>query len=151
MTEIISNLFVGTRDDAAKLAVNGRVPQGWTVISVTEYRAKYGRSEECPNEPRGALEFPFMEGGAPANPMVLDRCADMIHRCLLGGEKVLVHCVHAHERSPLAIAWFLAWRGHCPTLEEAVTYVVNKHPQTENRLRWVEGMRPRSWTKGRAR
>jgi hypothetical protein len=138
VTEIEPNLFVGTREDAAALGT--AVPPDWCCISVTEYRAKYGRGEELPNEPSGALELPFMITGQ-ADPVVLDRIAKLVGDQLRSGKRVLVHCVHAHERSPLAIMWYLAWTGRM-TLEIAYTAVMAKHPSTENRLKWVDGVRP---------
>lgn len=138
-SEIEDRLFVGTRENAADLGP--AVPAGWSCISVTEYRAKYGRSEELPDEPRGAIELPFMQTGK-ADAAVLDQIAETIERELAAGKRVLVHCIHAHERSPLAIAWYLHWTGRFATLEIAYAHVVKKHPATEDRLRWVRGVRP---------
>lgn len=138
MTEVEPNLFVGTAVAAASLGPD--VPPDWCVISVTEYRAKYGRGEELPDEPNGALEFPFMITGAADNG-ALDRMARVIDAQLKAGKKVLVHCVHAHERSPLAVAWYLAWTGRL-TMEAAYRFVKARHPSTEDRLQWLNGLRP---------
>lgn len=139
MTEIEPNLFVGTREDAASLGAE--VPADWCCISVTEYRAKYGRGEELPNEPRGAIELPFMLQEGAARKEALDAIALAIDDAIVFGKRVIVHCVHAHERSPLAVAWYLAWTGRM-TLEAAHELVVARHPPAEDRLRWVEGIRP---------
>ena len=139
MTEIITNLFVGTREDAA--ALGAVVPDGWTVISVTEYRAHYGRSEELPSEPQGALDIPFMRSGT-AEPHVLDAISEVIKSRLRVGDRVLVHCVHAHERSPLAIVWHLARVGLAPSIEAAYEIVCAKHPAMELRLKWLRGAIP---------
>jgi len=137
-TEIQPNLFVGTREAATALGAD--VPADWCCISVTEYRAKYGRGEELPNEPNGAMEFPFMLSGTADNTM-LDRMAKVIHAQLAAGKKVLVHCVQAHERSPLAIAWYLAWTGE-RTMEDAYALVRSRHVETEDRMRWIGSLRP---------
>jgi protein-tyrosine phosphatase len=142
MTEIVPKLFVGTREDAA--ALGPAVPLDWCCICVTEYRAKYGRSEELPNEPEGAIELPFMQTGK-ADPAMLDQIAALIDQQLGLGKSVLVHCVQAQERSPLAIAWYLAWTGSA-TLETAYASVAKKHPLTEDRIKWVKSARPRGRT-----
>jgi hypothetical protein len=76
-----------------------------------------------------------------ADAAVLDEIATTIERELSAGKNVLVHCVHAHERSPLAIMWYLAWREGL-LLEIAHARVAAKHPSTENRLKWVQGLNP---------
>ena len=139
MTEIITNLFVGTREDAAALGTI--VPDGWTVISVTEYRARYGRSEELPAEPQGALDLPFMRSGR-VDPYVLDAISEVIASRLRVGDRVLVHCVHAQERSPLAIVWHLVRVGLAPSIEAAYDAVRTKHPTTEIRTPWLRGALP---------
>jgi hypothetical protein len=133
-SEILSNLFVGTREDAEALGT--AVPADWTCIAVTEYRARYGRKEELPHEPNGSIDMPFMRSGK-ADPVILDAIAETIWRSLLHGKKTLVHCVHAHERSPLAIAWYLVWAGLAPTIEVAYAAIVRVHPSTERRDRWL--------------
>ena len=139
MTEIIPNLFVGTPEDAA--ALGAVVPDGWTCISVTEYRARYGRAGEFPNEPVGSVDLPFMLPGY-AEPHVLDAISEIIKSRLRVGNRVLVHCVHAHERSPLAIVWHLARMGLAPTIEAAHEAVLAKHPTTERRTHWLRGAIP---------
>ena len=108
-TEILPNLFVGTREDAE--ALGERVPDDWACISVTEYRSRYKRKEELPREPIGSLDMPFMAdwpGEWHADPHKLDLIAETIWWRLQAGKKVLVHCIHAQERSPLMGAWYLA-------------------------------------------
>lgn len=61
--------------------------------------------------------------------------------CHFIGKRVIVHCVHAQERSPLAVAWYLAW-SRSVTIEVAHGIVAKKHPTTENRLKWVRGLVP---------
>jgi hypothetical protein len=140
MIEIIPQLFVGTREDAA--ALGAEVPSEWTCISVTEYRAAYGHAEELPNEPLGSIDAPFMLSEGATRGEALDKIAETIAASMTIGKKILVHCVHAHERSPLAIAWYLIWSGQAATLEVAYAHVSRRHPETENRLKWVQGIYP---------
>jgi hypothetical protein len=139
VNEIIPSLFVGTREDAA--ALGATVPISWECISVTEYRAIYGRNEECPNEPVGSIDLPFMKTGT-ADPAILNAIAETIAAALDAGKRVLVHCVHAHERSPLAIVWYLVWSGQATSLESAYEHMTRKHPSTELRLKWLRGSIP---------
>ena len=139
MTEVVPQLFIGTRFDAE--ALGAEVPAHWLVISVTEYRARYGRAEELPNEPTGALDVPFMLEGT-ASPKLLDAIAEAIACGLDAGRNVLVHCVHAHERSPLAVAWYLVWSGQAGNIAAAYELVQRKHPRTERRDHWLVGAEP---------
>jgi hypothetical protein len=141
VNEIVPRLFVGTREDAAALGTT--VPISWECISVTEYRAIYGRNEECPNEPVGSIDLPFMKTGT-VDPAVLNVIAETIAASLAAGKRVLVHCVHAHERSPLAIVWYLVWSRQATTLEAAYEHVMKAHPETELRLKWLRGAVPQA-------
>lgn len=133
-TEILPGLFVGTREDAEGLGAV--VPSDWTCLAVTEYRAHYGKREELPKEPRGAIDLAFMKSGK-ADRAVLDQVAEQIWRGLGAGKKVLVHCVHAHERSPLAIAWYLVWSGYVGSIGEAYAMIAKLHPSVERRDHWL--------------
>jgi hypothetical protein len=140
-TEIIPNLFVGTREDAEALGTH--VPDDWACISVTEYRSRYRRAEELPREPIGSLDMPFMAdwpGGWHADPHKLDLIAETIWWKLQIGKKVLVHCIHAQERAPLATVWYLAWSGAAPSLDRAYETVAKLHPRTERRDKWVRAV-----------
>ena len=142
-TEIIPNLYVGTREAAE--ALGSRVPDDWACISVTEYRSRYKRKEELPNEPEGSLDMPFMTdipGGWHADRHKLDLIADTIWWRLLLGKKVLVHCIHAQERSPIAVAWYLAWSGEASSLSHAYDLVAKRHPRTERRNKWLRDAVP---------
>jgi len=142
--EVIPNLFVGTREDAE--ALGARVPDDWACLSVTEYRSRYKRTEELPREPDGSLDLPFMTdrpGGWHADHHKLDLIAETIWWKLQQGKKVLVHCIHAQERSPLAIAWYLAWSGAVPSIDRAYTVVSARHPRTERRDQWLRGVPPK--------
>lgn len=136
-TEIVPGLYVGIAADAA--ALGPVVPSYWRIISVTEYRAKYGRSEECPNEPVGpyALDLPFMHVAGGRRKAVLETIADHIELFLAGHKQVLVHCVHAHERSPLAIMYYLVRSGRVHDIDAAYAFVKSKHPPTEDRRSWL--------------
>lgn len=142
-TEIIPGLFLGTREDAE--ALGPRVPRDWACISVTEYRSRYKRSEELPNEPDGSLDLPFMTDipdGWHADRHKLDLIAETIWWRLQIGKKVLVHCIHSQERSPIAVAWYLAWSGEAPSLAHAYDTVAKRHPRTERRDKWLRSALP---------
>ena len=143
-TAIVPNLFVGTREDAE--ALGDRIPDDWACISVTEYRSRYGRTEELPHEPEGSLDMPFMAdwpNGWHADPHKLDLIAETIWLRLQQGNKVLVHCIRAQERAPLAIAWYLAWSGAAPSVVRAYETVAKLHPRTERRDKWLRGASPK--------
>lgn len=142
-TEIVPNLFVGTREDAE--ALGERLPDDWACISVTEFRSRYKRTEELPLEPVGSLDMPFMADwpdGWHADPHKLDLIAETIWWKLQIGKKVLVHCIHAQERSPLTAAWYLAWSGAAPSILVAYETVTKLHARTERRDKWLRGASP---------
>ena len=144
-TQIAPNLYVGIRDDAE--ALGERVPDDWVCISVTEYRSRYRRTEELPYEPIGSLDLPFMcdwPNGWHADPCKLDLIAEIISLRLGAGKKVLVHCIQGQERSPLAVAWYLAWSGSSPSMQSAYETVAKLHPRTERRDAWLRGAAPAS-------
>jgi hypothetical protein len=142
-TKILPGLFLGTREDAEAFGV--RVPDDWACISVTEYRSRYKRKEELPNEPDGSLDMPFMTdipNGWHADRHKLDLIAETIWWRLFHGKKVLVHCIHSQERSPLAVAWYLAWCGEASSLIRAYAVVAKLHPRTERRDKWLRNAVP---------
>jgi len=144
-TAVIPGLFLGTREDAE--AFGDRVPDGWACISVTEYRKRYNRAEELPREPSGSLDMPFMmdtPNGWCVDRHKLDLIAETIWHRRLEGKSVLVHCIQAQERSPIAVAWFLAWSGHSASLTQAYDLVARLHPRTERRDKWIQGATPGS-------
>lgn len=139
-TAILPNLFLGTREDAE--ALGELLPDDWACISVTEYRSRYKRTEELPLEPVGSLDMPFMvdwPDGWHADPHKLDLIAETIWWKLQLGKKVLVHCIHAQERAPLATTWYLAWSGAAPSIARAYEMVAKLHARTERRDKWLRG------------
>jgi len=144
-TEILPNLFVGTREDAEALGT--RVPDNWACISVTEYRSRYKRKEELPREPDGSLDLPFMvdwPDGWHACPHKLDLISETIWWKLQIGKKVLVHCIHAQERAPLVGVWYLVWSGAAPSIIAAYEKVSKLHTRTERRDdKWLRGASPK--------
>jgi hypothetical protein len=143
-TELLPNLFIGTREDAEALGI--RVPDDWACLSVTEYRSRYKRKEELPREPEGSLDMPFMADwpdGWHACPHKLDLIAETIWWKLQIGKKVLVHCIHAQERAPLVGAWYLTWSGNAPSLLHAYETISKLHTRTERRDKWLRGASPR--------
>lgn len=144
-TEIVPRLFLGTREDAE--ALGPQVPDGWACVSVTEYRARYNRKEELPREPTGSIDLPFMidsPTGWHADRHKLDLIAETIQLRLLEDKFVLVHCVQGQERSPLAVAWYLAWAGTASSLILAYERVARLHKRTERRDLWLRGATPSS-------
>lgn len=143
-TEVLPNLFIGTREDAEALGT--RVPDDWACISVTEYRSRYKRKEELPREPEGSLDMPFMADwpdGWHADPHKLDLIAETIWWKLQIGKKVLVHCIHAQERAPLTATWYLAWSGAASSISAAYETVARLHARTERRDKWLRGASPK--------
>ena len=139
-TEIVPNLFIGTREDAE--ALGEHLPDNWVCISVTEYRSRYKRTEELPLEPVGSLDLPFMADwpdGWHADPHKLDLIAETIWWKIQLGKKVLVHCIHGQERSPIAVAWYLAWSGAAPSITHAYEMVAKLHARTQRRDKWLRG------------
>ncbi len=141
-TEIVPGLFVGDRYAAENLGVfiGGFVqvvPKDWHVISVTEYDGVRREKNEIPNEPAGASSKPFMDKHNAARIAMLDDIASEIQGFRMADKRVLVHCVQAKERSPLAIAWYL-WRfQYARDLDAAYAIVIAKHPITQRRDAWV--------------
>lgn len=134
-SEIVPSLFVGDRYAAEELGAI--VPAGWHCISVTEYDGKLRAKNEIPNEPIGSKSFPFMHAHGTARIAMLDAIADEIAAFRTRDKRVLVHCVHAHERSPLAIAWYLVRHQYARDLGVAYAMVIDKHPRAERRDNWV--------------
>ena len=133
--EIVPGLYVGDRYAAESL---GRfVPPGWHCISVTEYDGKLRPKNEIPNEPIGSCSRPFMSISGAARIRMLDGIAGEIEAAIAAGKNVLVHCVQAHERSPLAIAWYLVKSKQAADLNAAYGIVCAKHPPTERRDAWT--------------
>lgn len=69
-------------------------------------------------------------------------CVDVcISRALdYNKKKVLVACAASQERSPLAVIWYLytytlGW--YTKSLQETFEFVKSKHPQTLDRLSWL--------------
>lgn len=143
-TEIVPSFFIGTREDAE--ALGPRVPHDWACISVTEYRSRYKRTEELPNEPVGSLDMPFMAdwpNGWHADPHKLDLIAETIWWKIQTGKNVLVHCIRAQERAPLTAVWYLVWSGMAPSIAHAYATVIKLHPRTERRDdKWLRGATP---------
>ena len=106
-------------------------------ISVTEYDGKLRPKNEIPNEPIGSVSRPFMASDGAARIRMLDEIARDIGAALAVGRLVLVHCVQAHERSPLAIAWYLVKSKQAADLNAAYGIVCAKHPPTERRDAWT--------------
>jgi hypothetical protein len=143
MDEIIKNLYLGDYQDALMMAysswktssggIRPPIPDGWQYLAVTEYQ------NETPLEPWGAVVSPFM-GFAPksdeARVEVLDNNAMLILYWISKEKRVLVHCSHGHERSPLQVVWYLH-KYDGMSLDDAYDFVVKKHPTTARRIYWI--------------
>jgi protein-tyrosine phosphatase len=114
--EIITNLFVGDLQDAARF--------DGIVISVLP--------ELLESEPRRAILMPFMANGRAT----LDSTAAVIDAALERNQRVLVHCEEGCERAPLVVAWFLKTRRGM-TLDEAYALMKSRRPIVQDRRRWL--------------
>ena len=114
--EIITNLFVGDLQDAARF--------DGIIISVLP--------ELLESEPRRAILMPFMANGRAT----LDSTAAVIDAALERNQRVLVHCEEGCERAPLVVAWFLKTRRGM-TLDEAYALMKSRRPIVQDRRRWL--------------
>src|SRR5216683_953128 len=115
-SEIISNLFIGDLQDAARF--NGMI------ISVLP--------DPMPGEPDRTIRIPFLANGRAT----LDSTAALIDAALFRGLRVLVHCEEGCERAPLTVAWFLKTRRGI-TLDEAYALLKSRRPIVQDRRRWL--------------
>ena len=123
ISEIVPGLSLGTFD-AAQATISD------FVICVHENPVVL----TTPNG-RGAW-IPIMESEGRASHGRLAAVATLIDAELLAGRRVLVHCHHGVERSPLAVAWFLTTK-HGMTIDSAYRLVMERHPRTQDRRRWL--------------
>lgn len=70
-----------------------------------------------------------------ASSIQLHLVADKIDEYLNNGEGVLIHCAAGQERSPLAVAWWVARQGG--SVEEAYEYVKSFRKETIEHLEWL--------------
>ena len=130
-SEIVPNLYVGDLPDSLQFAADYN---DGMIICVLESRPI--------SEPRNATWIPILstqlgDGLVWADPVQLDTVKSVIDNALLNGRKVLVHCGAGIERSPLAVAWYLAKTQHT-TIEDAYEIVRKGRSQTQVRTVWLK-------------
>lgn len=72
-----------------------------------------------------------------ADTYMLNAVAVVAHSYIMRGEKVLIHCGHGIERSPLAVAWYLKKFGGYRTINSAYNYICKLRPQIQRRIHWL--------------
>ncbi len=115
-SEIITNLFVGDLQDAARF--------DGMIISVLP--------DSIAVEPKHTIRLPFLANGRAT----LDTTAALIDVALRLGLRVLVHCEEGCERAPLTVAWFLKTRRGM-TLDEAYSLLTRHRPIVKDRRAWL--------------
>jgi len=115
-SEIITNLFVGDLQDAAKF-------EGMVISVLPDLPA---------GEPARAISMPFLANGKAG----LDATAALIDAALALGQRVLVHCEEGCERAPAVIAWFL-YRRRALSLDEAYALIRSARPMVKDRRHWL--------------
>jgi len=115
-SEIITNLFLGDLQDAARF--------DGMIISVLP--------DAMAAEPKRTIRLPFLANGRAT----LDTTSALIDAGLRLGIQVLVHCEEGCERAPLAVAWFLKTRRGM-TLDEAYALIKSRRPIVKDRRTWL--------------
>ncbi len=118
MTEIVPNLYVGNQDDA-------RYFDG-SILCVSDVKPF--------QEPPRAIWLPILSDGR-ADQHQLDASTAIIAGALRSGQPILVHCGAGIERSPLAVAWYLARHGM--SLDDAYKLLRSKRPEVQDRRGWL--------------
>src|SRR3990172_11102387 len=122
--KIIDNLFVGDLQDAKTF--RDSKPDG-VILCVLERRPE--------EEPFKAYHIPIITQSDHVHTDQLDHIAFFLETLLAKRCDVLVHCAAGMERSPLAVAYFLAYSKGIP-IEEAYKIVKRGRPQTQERTGW---------------
>ena len=120
-TNVIGNLWVGDRFDAAKF--------DGLLICVLE-----DGNIIAPDSRSRAIWMPVLSDQV-AYQSRLDAIAAKIKDSLSG--KVMVYCNSGSERSPLCAAWYLS-KYHDMTLEEAYRFLMSKRAIVANRTYWIK-------------
>lgn len=138
MHEIAPDVWCG-RWEAADWIVATQQPR-WAIVCVLEQPRDEDRRPETICQP--ALVYRKGAGGpgAPENWVAtresLDAIADTIDEQLERGNRVLVHCGIGAERSPMAVAWWLA-RGRGVDLDRAYQWIGAMRPGVIDRRSWM--------------
>lgn len=124
--QIIPNLFIGDLDDAHKFRQHK--PDG-VILCVLENR---------PNtEPFKAYHIPVITNSGHIHTEQLDHIAFFLESLLKTGADVLVHCAAGIERSPLTVAYYIAYSKGI-SIHEAYKIVKRGRPQTQDRSGWLK-------------
>jgi hypothetical protein len=115
-SEIITNLFLGDLQDAARF--------DGMIISVLP--------DAMASEPKRTIRLPFLANGRAT----LDATSALIDAGLRLGMPVLVHFEEGCERAPLVVAWFLRTRRSM-TLDEAYDLIKSRRPAVKDRRSWL--------------
>lgn len=126
--EIIQNLYIGDMSDAIMFEHDH--PEG-RIYCVLELRPE--------DEPLDAHHIPIcQEIAGELRVKLLNKrlLLKLIHGQLIKGRKVLVHCGAGIERSPLAVACYLA-DYHEMSMDDAYKLIKEKRPQVQDRRSWL--------------
>lgn len=124
--EIIKNLYLGDLEDAKIFRRNK--PDG-VIICVLENRPQ--------DEPFKAYHIPIITESDHVHTEQLDHIAFFLETLLTKNCEILCHCMAGMERSPLVVAYFIAYSKGIP-LEEAYKIVKKGRPQTMDRTVWLK-------------
>lgn len=98
--------------------------------------------------PEAELWLPAPDNGMPTIPQLWLACA-FIHRVLLDGRKIVIHCRYGIGRSPMTLAAYFVTQGWQP--RQAVEYITQRRPQVDpNGRQWdvLQGF-AREWQAGK--
>lgn len=123
--KIIENLFLGDLEDAKNFRQDK--PDG-VIICVLENRPM--------DEPFKAYHIPTIIENDYVNTEQLDHIAFFLETLLEKKCDVLVHCFAGMERSPLTVAYYLAYSKGIH-IDEAYKIVKKNRPQTMDRTMWL--------------
>lgn len=123
--EIIPQLFLGDLEDSKLFRRNK--PEG-VILCVLENRPQ--------DEPFKAYHIPIITESDHVHTDQLDHISYFLEILIAKRCDVLVHCMGGMERSPLAVAYFIAYSKGIP-LEEAYKIVKKGRPQTMDRSIWL--------------
>jgi|SRR5712664_133876 len=143
-TQILTNLFLGDAADAVEWA---------PTVGLDKRRAMVCVLEACPlNIASPPYHFHIHLIGTASDNLVSPASLEAVST-ILGyfrnkGWELLIHCGAGIERSPLAVAWYLAnhiaasWyqdHGIDPifTLDKAYKFIMSKRPQMQDRQQWI--------------
>jgi len=135
------------------LWIGGRLSlDAWRYLWDEGVRVVVSLQEEERNQygdllPEAELWLPAPDMGMPTIQQLWLACA-FIHRALLDGKKVVVHCRYGVGRSPMTVASYLVTQGWQP--RRAVEFIAQRRPVVDpNRRQW-EGLEEfaRRWQAG---